>query len=111
MPARIASAGSPMAIRHSTGSVIPAARSASASVRSAVPSQVAPPASAARAAGIMPCPYPSALTTAITWLPRTRSHRAVTLPVIAPRSTQACLSGGARGALGFVPPWPALSIS
>jgi hypothetical protein len=55
-PARIASPGSPMAIRHSTGAVIPSARSASASARSAVPSQSAPPASAARAAGIMPCP-------------------------------------------------------
>ena len=56
MPAAIASAGSPTAIRHSTGAVSPARRSATASARSAVPSQLAPPASAARAAGTMPWP-------------------------------------------------------
>ena len=62
----IASAGSPKVIRQSTGAVIPACRSATASARSATPSQLAPPASAARAAGTMPWPYPSAFTTAIT---------------------------------------------
>ena len=45
---------------------MPAARSASASSSIATPSQLAPPASAARAAGTMPWPYPSALTTAIS---------------------------------------------
>jgi hypothetical protein len=56
MPRRTASAGSPNAIRHSTGAVMPASRRATASVRSATPSQPAPPASAARAAATMPCP-------------------------------------------------------
>ena len=87
MPCAIAAAGAPKAIRQSTGAVIPAWRSASASVVSTTPSQLAPPASAARAAGTMPWPYPSAFTTAISWLPRTRSVSAATLPVIAPRST------------------------
>ena len=89
---RIASAGSPNVIMHRTGAVMPARRSATASSRSATPSQAAPPASAARAAGTMPWPYPSALTAASTWLPRTSSHSAATLAVIAPRSTKASLS-------------------
>ncbi|CDC14641.1 unknown [Bifidobacterium pseudocatenulatum CAG:263] len=48
---------------------MPALRSSSASCDCAVPSQVAPPASAASAAGIRPCPYASALTTPITAVP------------------------------------------
>ena len=44
---------------------MPAARSCRASSTIAVPSQVAPPARAARAHGISPWPYPSAFTTAI----------------------------------------------
>src|SRR5919201_3492155 len=48
------------------GEVILSERRISASSTIATPSQVAPPRSAARADGTRPCPYPSALTTAIT---------------------------------------------
>ena len=63
----------------STGTSMPAARSASASRAVQTPSQVAPPASAARADGTMPWPYPSALTTAITCAVRPRCGSAATL--------------------------------
>ena len=49
----------------STGTVTPARRRVSASSRVQTPSQSAPASSAARAAGSMPWPYPSAFTTAI----------------------------------------------
>ena len=53
---------SPGAIsQDSTGAVIPARRSASASSRNATPSQLAPPASAARAAGHQAVPVPVGL--------------------------------------------------
>ena len=45
---------------------MPAARRATASSTIAVPSQLAPPSSAARAQGSSPCPYASALTTAMS---------------------------------------------
>ena len=48
---------------------MPAARRSRASRRCATPSWSAPPARAARATGTMPWPYPSALTTAISWAP------------------------------------------
>ena len=54
------------AIRHRIGSSRPAWRSSSASATCTTPSQSAPPAIAARAAGTAPWPYPLALTTAIT---------------------------------------------
>ncbi len=54
MPASMAAAGSPIAISASTGAVMPARRSSSPSAASTTPSQVAPPASAARAAGTIP---------------------------------------------------------
>ena len=73
------------ASQDSTGARMPAARSAIASSRKATPSQPAPPASAARAAGTRPCPYPSALTTAITSAEVPARSRA-TLRRIAPRS-------------------------
>src|SRR6185503_11449829 len=76
------------ASQDSTGVVIPALRSASASSRNATPSQLAPPASAARADGSRPCPYPSALTTAITSA-GVRDRSSATLSRIASRSTTA----------------------
>src|SRR6185312_9758061 len=76
------------ASQDSTGAVIPALRSASASSRNATPSQLAPPASAARADGSRPCPYPSALTTAITSA-GVRDRSSATLSRIASRSTTA----------------------
>ena len=51
-----AAAGPGASSQASTGAVMPARRSASASSRVATPSQVAPPASAARADGSMPWP-------------------------------------------------------
>ena len=58
IPAAIASscAASGAASRHSTGAVIPARRSASASLVCTTPSQPAPAASAAVATGSWPCP-------------------------------------------------------
>ena len=76
----------------STGSVMPAARSASASSSIATPSQLAPPASAARAEATMPWPYPSALTTAISSA-AVLDFRVATLAAMAARSTTASVCG------------------
>jgi hypothetical protein len=53
---RIVSASSGVQSQDSNGAVIPAARRSSASSTIAVPSQLAPPASAARADSTSPCP-------------------------------------------------------
>ena len=70
-----------------TGAVMPARRRVNASPSVQAPSQVAPPSSAARAAGIMPCPYPSPLTTAMT-AASVPARISATLPRIASRSTR-----------------------
>ena len=71
-----------------SGSVSPAARRARASEMWATPTSCAPLVSAARAACSAPCPYPSALTTAINGAP---AASAITpaLWAIASRSTVA----------------------
>src|SRR5205823_4401163 len=72
---------------HATiGAPIPASRSCRASASVATPSQLAPPRNAARAAGTAPCPYPPALTTAIT-SPRATPPRSPPLCATASRST------------------------
>src|SRR5690606_25877758 len=72
----------------STGAVIPARRRVSASSRVQTPSAVAPASTAARATGTMPCPYPSALTTAISSAVGAAARSRVTLCRIASRSTR-----------------------
>ena len=91
IPRPMASACAPCgsSIRHSTGTVIPASRSARASGTPTTASQSAPPARAAFAAGIMPCPYPSALTTAISPAVPAHSPSAAVFSLIAARSTTA----------------------
>jgi hypothetical protein len=79
------------ASQHRIRPVMPARRSSSASSSTAVPSQVAPPAWAARAAGTMPWPYPSAFTTVITAAGPAYSRRRATLARIASRSIRASL--------------------
>ena len=70
------------------GHITPSARRASPSVTVATPIRSAPPAIAARAAWIAPCPYPSALTTAMNRVPgRVSAFRARTLREIADVST------------------------
>src|SRR6266511_2395129 len=70
------------------GALMPAARSSSASSRVHTPSQRAPAASAARATGSMPWPYPSALTTAMTWASvLAHPHLAADLPQRHPGGT------------------------
>ena len=69
--------------------VMPAWRRARASCSCTTPSQSAPPATAACAEGIMPWPYPSALTTAISWVPPTCPRIASTLRATAARSMSA----------------------
>ena len=70
-----------------TGAVMPCRRSSSASPRVQTPSQVAPPASAARADGTRPWPYPSPFTTAMTSADVPWRRRAMLLR-IASRSTR-----------------------
>ena len=81
---------------------MPSARSASASSTVATPSSAAPASSAARPTWGAPWPYPSALTTAITWAVPACSRNNRTLYAIASRSTtaSAVASGTRRRELG-----------
>src|SRR6266496_220510 len=92
MAARTLSVSCGVHSQASTGAVIPAARRARASSMTATPSQLAPPSRAARALGSRPCPYPSALTTAMTSA-GVPERNVATLRRIAARSTTASVRG------------------
>ncbi|CAM5704056.1 hypothetical protein SGRIM128S_05014 [Streptomyces griseomycini] len=93
-------------IRTSAGTPASGARSASASCGVAVPSQVAPASTAARAHAAAPCPYPSALTTAMRAAPGARSRRVRALARTAARSISARARRRAVrwAAVSFIPP-------
>lgn len=103
MPASIASRQGPPGVhsQHITRPPSPAARRASASCGVAVPSQVAPASSAARAQGTAPCPYASALTTAMSCAAPARARSTRTLARNAARSISA---RALKDAVSFIAP-------